>query len=749
MIPSRQQILTDYEQRIIDNQRIKLTTEERSFLVQDFIDQLQSLENAEAIKQLCQTEIELLERGYGRGTNSTINYLSKYRTAIAQATKAGKLPMTEETSYQFNGHKQRTGEPIQALNHIAFGLMRYDNSIYLANRKQTNVGNNERQDHPQPFDPDLYLNKAISLLQADEPETLAIGIVAVTGRRHTEVAVSGQFELTKHPYVLSFDGQLKKEAPVAYSIATLLPAERVMQAIKRFRAMPQVQELAGLTSEDQHVKNFRARVNTRVKQQFQRTGILPLLTGFQSVSIHRLRGAYARMIVHYWLPNQGANEQRFLQFYLGHVEPGEMRDAFNSGSTTHYFGYRLEKDGKPITASGIKLMSNPPLPNPTQQQITQQQQANERLETLETTDGNELDELSTPDTQEIEMLSLTTIETIAQSLEDLPSKVTELGQSATPKSKSTRTRVSKPRFKDLAVNVSDLTIAAQHLGLELPKNKGYQSLLQQVFQTILEQEAKRSTIQSEALMQAISPLVQKLDQFEARLQDVQTGGEPLRLLNNEVEALSQQLQTIQAERDQFEAECESLRTQLQQSQDVINQFRLIALGAVAISPAGNDEVSGSVRSTSAKTVVTSPQSAASVQGQSASAPQAVNHPPAQSSTRQKRDRKPDSSGKRSVRDRLKLAVEAIMQYNADHSEAKQRWQISNQLLADLVGTNNYTVVKPWIEECPEIAERIRQHNDAMGTTAQHHNRGRDGEKQELKTFVQALIGQISLNGEGE
>lgn len=376
---NRDKIVVAYLTRLNHGERIKLTTAERDFLVQDFIAQLQDLEEAEAIERLCRDEIELLERGYGKGTNSTVNYLSKYRTAIAQATEQGKLPMTDETSFFFKGRK-RTGEPLQALQHLAFDLMRYDHSVYLSNRKQTNIGNNERQDNPQPFNPARYLEKAIELLQSQEPETLAVGIAAVTGRRHTEVAVSGRFSPTGHVYLLTFDGQLKKADPIAYTILTLLPAEQVLEAIDRFRSFPQVQALAGLTSADREVAAFRSRVNTRARHHFQDTQILPLLPGFQSVSVHRLRAAYARVAIHYWLPGQGVNEQRWLQFYLGHVAPGDMRDAANSNSTSHYFGYCLVNDqGKPVTVTGIKLMAHP-LPSPSEQRLQQQQAANDRLD---------------------------------------------------------------------------------------------------------------------------------------------------------------------------------------------------------------------------------------------------------------------------------------------------------------------------------------------------------------------------------
>lgn len=725
---NRTHILTQYCQRIDRDDRIKLTTAERSFLVQDFVSQLIEMDEPQAIEQLCRDEIALLEAGYGAGTNSTTNYLSKYRAAIAQAVESGKLLLTEKTTHRFVGHKQATGEAFEATNHLAWSLMRYDNSVYVTNRKATNVGNNERQDNPQPFVPDRYLEKVTELLQADEPETLAIGIAAVTGRRHTEVAVSGKFELTKHPYVLSFDGQLKKDTPLAYTIATLLPAQIVMQAIDRFRAMPQVQELQGRSSEEQSVKNFRARVNTRVKRHFQETEILPMLPGFQSVSVHRLRGAYARMIIYYWLPNQGANEQRFLQFYLGHVEAGEMKDATNSASTTHYFGYRLvDAAGSPITASGIKLMGNPPLPSPTDQQLQQQQQANDRL------DPADLD-LTTPDTEEDTVTpTLTTVETVAHLLADLPEKLPEPvrvegTQFAIPTQRPARAKATKPRWRDVAVNVSDLAAVAEQLGLELPKNKGYQALLQQVLHTILVVETGRSSIQEDALTQAIAPLVQKINQLEVHLQKAQVGGEPLRLLSIEVENLRRQLEQVQAQRDHLQAqaeqvaalqaECDHLRLQFQHSQNLINQFRSIALRAT-----------DTTEKTTAPVTMTAPALAAT-QTPLADSPQ----PPTDRPLTPSASQHSHAGSKLSPDQRIALAITALIHHNESCTNPNDRWFISNQSIADMTQTNNHTKVKPWFEQHPETAEKVQQHNQQMETTNPHHNRGKD--KEELRSIFQ-------------
>ncbi len=60
---NRAQILMNYRQRIQRGERIKLTNAERAFLVQDFVQQLQSLDSPQAIRQLCHDEIALLEEG--------------------------------------------------------------------------------------------------------------------------------------------------------------------------------------------------------------------------------------------------------------------------------------------------------------------------------------------------------------------------------------------------------------------------------------------------------------------------------------------------------------------------------------------------------------------------------------------------------------------------------------------------------------------------------------------------------------
>jgi hypothetical protein len=707
---SRDEIISEYLARIDRHDRVKLSTEERALLVQDFIEQLQSLESAEAIELLCRNEVEMLERGYGTGTNSTINYLSKYRTAIAQATEQGKLPMTEETSFFFKGRKQ-TGEPIQALQHLAFDLMRYDNSVYLSNRKQTNIGNNERQDNPQPFNPDRYLAKATELLQSQEPETLAAGIAAVTGRRHTEVAVSGRFSPTRHSYLLTFDGQLKKADPIAYTILTLLPAQAVLDAIDRFRAFPQVQALAGLTSADREVAAFRARVNTRVRQHFQDSHILPLLPGFQSVSVHRLRAAYARVAIHYWLPGQGVNEQRWLQFYLGHVSAGEMRDAANSNSTSHYFGYCLVNDqGKPITVTGIKLMANP-LPSLTEQQLQQQQSANDRFAQPPEADRLDSDPSETDSTPQQEAAMSPTqheVEEVAADLQTLPSKdPEEPSTTAQPPQPSqadnalSKPKRSRPRIRELRVNLTDLQAAADRLNVSAPSKSDYQALLDRLLLSIPSTTTEQVTPDPNQLL---APLLQELAAIKQQVSFGQAG--------EELEQLRQQNEQQQKEIDQLKAE-------LQSAHDRLAQIAAAAQGLPGIQPTPVAQPALTQQPTAPIPPTPITQSAAQQPA------------PTHRSTLGK-----PSFGKLSPAERIPIAIVAMMYHN-QHCHPTDRWFLSGNVIATAAGANPALVVTPWLQNHPAAVSQLDQHNTAIGLNSRSN--GKDKDRSQLKGIYQKFV----------
>ncbi|MEP0914769.1 hypothetical protein NDI45_28105 [Leptolyngbya sp. GB1-A1] len=98
----------------------------------------------------------------------------------------------------------------------------------------------------------------------------------------------------------------------------------------------------------------------------------------------------------------------------------------------------------------------------------------------------------------------------------------------------------------------------------------------------------------------------------------------------------------------------------------------------------------------------------------------------------------------SPEERIALAVQALMHHNQQCTHPNDRWFISGNTIAQMSGTNPATKVKPWLDDHPDVAHAIDQHNDDMQTTNPHHNRGK--EKEELKAIYQSFEqGVAALN----
>ncbi|MBD2028226.1 hypothetical protein, partial [Leptolyngbya sp. FACHB-711] len=263
-------------------------------------------------------------------------------------------------------------------------------------------------------------------------------------------------------------------------------------------------------------------------------------------------------------------------------------------------------------------MANPPLPAPTQAQIQQQIHANQQLDSqhnLEDSDDSEEPTMTpTPDA----------VNAVAHQLEELIHTQKPAAEDSAPapaqhsRQQRQKPKPSKPKLKDLAVNLSDLAAAAENLGLERPKGKGqgYQALLHQLLHTLASAESDFSAplhstdspVAGEELTQAIQTLTQEMSNLrqqlavittqlhstQQQLSQAQHEQESRRLLAAEVEALRGQLEqtqndrsSLQAQLDQLlplQAERDLLKTELKKAQDLLGQFRLLSMGAAAIQP---------------------------------------------------------------------------------------------------------------------------------------------------------------------
>lgn len=363
---SREEIIARYRQRIQTGDRTKLSKYELEQLALHFVERLKSLNSPDEIKALCEAEIQLLEEGYPQATIAG-NQIPLYRRLLENAISTGTLPLTDENSHLVTWTKRNTGELGQTQEHFALYYLKYDRATYQQIRGAGTAANNSRQDNLQPVPLQRYLDTAVELLASNDERHLAIAIAALTGRRHTEVISKGQFQPTHHPYLLHFQGQQKKqvgegEAVPAFDILTLVPATQVLESIERFRTLPAIQQLEGVDSKDPKMRVLNTRIDREVKQIFQDTGIVPVLAGKKTVSIHRLRGVYGAIAIHFFCPPT-KHAHRFLQHYLGHVLDQQQATP-NSIATSHYFHYRLvNQQGQPLEGQGVLLDARrlPPL----------------------------------------------------------------------------------------------------------------------------------------------------------------------------------------------------------------------------------------------------------------------------------------------------------------------------------------------------------------------------------------------------
>ena len=330
----RDDIINDYRDRIAQNMRSKLSKHERFILADSFIDLLGYCQSEEDCRILCEAEIALLEEGYPQASIAN-QYLPEWRKAIASAVEEGRLPRMELKPNEYG----------KKYEHWALYHLIYSNEVYRALKRKTTAKNNKKQDDLQPVRADRFISTARTLLEKDNPLEQAAGLLALTGRRFSEIVTFGEFWQTEHPYAIAFKGQLKKglldvRDAETFLIATLVESKGVIEALERFRKDHRIVELQNLDPDE-----INSRLNTSVrhhiKREFQDNGLVPILKGEKSVSAHNLRGVYGTIAIRFFCPAQ-QNPHRFVQAHLGHIiGKRELASRKNAGASEHYFHYYL------------------------------------------------------------------------------------------------------------------------------------------------------------------------------------------------------------------------------------------------------------------------------------------------------------------------------------------------------------------------------------------------------------------------
>ena len=340
--PSRTQIVAAFRDRLRNHCRTKLRLQERQALVVGFRERLihmaqQGTDTPEAILALCQAEMALLLEGYPEST-LTSAYLPPYRSVIHEAIASGALPLTSQNSYPLT----------PADRHEAIARRHYalDGLAALPTREPA-----PPTERPSHVDLDRFLAVTQALLVSLDPIDLLLGVLAVTGRlpmtvlalSHLRVTAVGSFNRLArhaHPYLLTFTPASQRPE----TLVTLQPATDVLAALSKLRVDPWIGQL------DSTPTPQLPTVIEQIQRHAQRIFGLSRI-----VEPHRLQDLYGAIALHYFCPPH-LPEHTFARHYLDALWE---RDA---PAQSPRLRIRLLRQGKPLTATGVKLSEAGPLP---------------------------------------------------------------------------------------------------------------------------------------------------------------------------------------------------------------------------------------------------------------------------------------------------------------------------------------------------------------------------------------------------
>lgn len=236
-------------------------------------------------------------------------------------------------------HQELKGEDLDTAIDLVDGLLTDHQLVtYLtkskarkeARAKTESVNLSKKSSNVKVYNIPALLDLADKLLDDNSYTSVAWALALLTGRRSTEILLRGKLSKVSTNSVM-FSGQLKKrkgtqKAP--YLIPTLAPADRIISALKRLRAMD---EVSVFRNDSEYKAMDYDQLNKAVNQRA--SGVLNAkakrLMDDSNEVFKNTRGIYARHTsdtVRQSSPDwEGLNEDEFLKAILGHESTDEVK----------------------------------------------------------------------------------------------------------------------------------------------------------------------------------------------------------------------------------------------------------------------------------------------------------------------------------------------------------------------------------------------------------------------------------------
>ena len=290
-----------------------------------FLKGLQNLQNKEEIELYCleqkltfETEVKRLSEEKAKTQKKEVietSWMNAAATHLSQIRNAIKAWQTSAELNQSNSYPQQTKNGI-VQQHYALLFMNYSRETHAVRKQPTEDKKNEQRRNLSPINClERYLETIDKLLDSPDYRELAVGLIAATGRRMSEILSTAAFTQTGQ-FEADFEGQLKaKGEERKYSALTLVESFKVVDGLLKLRRMAEIKEMKNWNlAEIDSGKN--STVNSKVKEHFGELISPP--HGEKTLSSKNLRASYAAIAIYLFCPSN-YSESLFIKERLGHT----------------------------------------------------------------------------------------------------------------------------------------------------------------------------------------------------------------------------------------------------------------------------------------------------------------------------------------------------------------------------------------------------------------------------------------------